>query len=374
MEIIDKELWTSKQRQMHSLHYAISYRGAFKPEIPEYFINMYLYNKKNKIILDPFGGRGTTTLQANLMGHSAIYNDVNKLPAFYAKTRSNHKSNISDYYLLINNIYNKYDYTAEAVPSEYRPFFHKKTWAEINHLFSCIPATGSSDSYLLFTLLSRLHGHSKGYLSAYTFPQFSVSAGAQKKINEKYGKPEYRNVAQILTKKIKADFKDPFPDAYEPARKGNLFYNLAIPSLLKMNYAQLDGAVDLVVTSPPFLNVINYASDNWLKSSLMDFENESTGCYNITNWVLLMNDFLILCARALKKNCVAVVEVGEVKTPSGIVSLEQVILELCEIPRNLKPETLFINRQKFTKLANTFGGKNNIAGTNTNRCLVFRKR
>ena len=28
------EFWTAKQRQMHSLHYANSYRASFKPELP----------------------------------------------------------------------------------------------------------------------------------------------------------------------------------------------------------------------------------------------------------------------------------------------------------------------------------------------------
>ena len=35
------EFWTAKQRQMHSLHYANSYRASFKPELPDFFIKNF---------------------------------------------------------------------------------------------------------------------------------------------------------------------------------------------------------------------------------------------------------------------------------------------------------------------------------------------
>ena len=35
------ELWTARQRQMHSLHYAVSYRASFKPELPDFFIRRH---------------------------------------------------------------------------------------------------------------------------------------------------------------------------------------------------------------------------------------------------------------------------------------------------------------------------------------------
>ncbi|HNW34966.1 MAG TPA: hypothetical protein PKM25_08545, partial [Candidatus Ozemobacteraceae bacterium] len=52
------EFWTAKQRQMHSLHYALSYRASFKPELPDYFIRKF--TRDGGSVGDPFGGRGTT--------------------------------------------------------------------------------------------------------------------------------------------------------------------------------------------------------------------------------------------------------------------------------------------------------------------------
>ena len=44
------EFWTAKQRQMSSLHYSNSYRGSYKPELPEYFISRY--TKEIVLMLD----------------------------------------------------------------------------------------------------------------------------------------------------------------------------------------------------------------------------------------------------------------------------------------------------------------------------------
>ncbi|MEW6712930.1 MAG: DNA methyltransferase, partial [Candidatus Riflebacteria bacterium] len=71
------EFWTAKQRQLHSLHYANSYRASFKPELPDYFIKKL--TKPGDTVGDPFGGRGTTVLQAALLKRKGLSNDVNPL-------------------------------------------------------------------------------------------------------------------------------------------------------------------------------------------------------------------------------------------------------------------------------------------------------
>lgn len=70
------EFWTSRQRQMHSLHYAVSYRASFKPELPDYFIRRY--TKPGDVVFDPFAGRGTTVLQANILGRIGWGNEIGR--------------------------------------------------------------------------------------------------------------------------------------------------------------------------------------------------------------------------------------------------------------------------------------------------------
>ncbi|MCB1166422.1 MAG: site-specific DNA-methyltransferase, partial [Leptospiraceae bacterium] len=80
------ELWTSRQRQMHPIHYTVSYRASFKPELPDFFIQKFV-NRKNAMILDPFGGRGTTAIQSNLNGFGAVHNDLSPIAGFLGRAR-----------------------------------------------------------------------------------------------------------------------------------------------------------------------------------------------------------------------------------------------------------------------------------------------
>jgi hypothetical protein len=63
-------------------------------------------------------------------------------------------------------------------------------------------------------------------------------------------------------------------------------------------------------------------------------------------------------------------EVGEVRNAS--IKLEEIILPIGE-QIGFKCEGILINKQNFTKTAHIWGVKNNKAGTNTNRILLFRK-
>ena len=78
------EFWTSKQRQNNPLH-EISYRACFKAELPRFFIN--LFTKEGDIVYDPFAGRGTTIIEAALLGRNVISNDINPLSKILCEPR-----------------------------------------------------------------------------------------------------------------------------------------------------------------------------------------------------------------------------------------------------------------------------------------------
>src|SRR5271157_6610629 len=78
------EFWTSKQRQASSLH-EISYRACFKPQLPRFFIA--LLTREGDVVYDPFGGRGTTAIEAGLLGRCVIANDANPLSKILTEPR-----------------------------------------------------------------------------------------------------------------------------------------------------------------------------------------------------------------------------------------------------------------------------------------------
>src|ERR1051326_82366 len=80
------EFWTARQRQAHSLH-EISYRACFKPQLPRFFIERL--TEQGEAVYDPFMGRGTTPLDAAVLGRVPVGNDVNPLSIVLTKPRLN---------------------------------------------------------------------------------------------------------------------------------------------------------------------------------------------------------------------------------------------------------------------------------------------
>ena len=78
------ELWTSGQRKASSIH-EISYRACFKPQLAAFFIERF--SEEGDLVYDPFGGRGTTVIEAGLLGRRVVQNDINPLSVLLTKPR-----------------------------------------------------------------------------------------------------------------------------------------------------------------------------------------------------------------------------------------------------------------------------------------------
>ena len=131
--------------------------------------------------------------------------------------------------------------------------------------------------------------------------------------------------------------------------------------------------VSLIVTSPPFLNVVDYAGDNWLRCWFLGIDPSSvkmTTPRNLQPWEDAMRLVFTELTRVLKPGGHIAFEVGEVH--GGKVRLEEAVIR-AGAGNKLEPILLQINDQKFTKTANCWGVDNNLKGTNTNRLVIFRK-
>lgn len=60
------------------------YPAKFIPHVPRFVIRTF--DLKDKVILDPFAGSGTTAVESLITGNSNISNDVNPLIRFLAET------------------------------------------------------------------------------------------------------------------------------------------------------------------------------------------------------------------------------------------------------------------------------------------------
>ena len=131
--------------------------------------------------------------------------------------------------------------------------------------------------------------------------------------------------------------------------------------------------IDLVVTSPPFLDTVDYRQDNWLRMWFCEVEEPGAGIWQIKSlaeWVDRMKAVFLELRRVLRPGGKIAFEVGEVR--KGKVRLENEIL-LAGREAGLVAECVMIHSQAFTKTSNCWGVSNNRQGTNSNRIVVFSK-
>ncbi|RLE44024.1 site-specific DNA-methyltransferase, partial [Candidatus Woesearchaeota archaeon] len=118
------EFWTSKQRQACSIH-EISYRACFKPQLPRFFVE--LLTQEGDTVYDPFSGRGTTVIEAALLGRKIIANDVNPLSAILTGPRL-HPPRLAEAGTRLGDI--RIDPAAKP-DIDLSMFYHPRTLAEI---------------------------------------------------------------------------------------------------------------------------------------------------------------------------------------------------------------------------------------------------
>jgi hypothetical protein len=222
--------------------------------------------------------------------------------------------------------------------------------------------------------LNRLTGHSPGFFSVYTLPpNQAVSVRSQAKINARRDQqPPLRDVRRIILKKSRALLGDVTPDIAAAMARASSQRQLVVgrssatPSIRS-------GSVALVVTSPPFLDVVDYQADNWLRCW---FRGIDAGAVPITqvrrpdDWQAFVAETLTELRRTLRPGGHVAFEVGEVR--GGAVRLEELVIPAGRQAR-LRPIVVIYNAQRFTKTANCWGVTNNAKGTNTNRIVLFRR-
>lgn len=367
------EFWTRAQREGNSLH-EISYRACFKPSLPAFFLERL--SRPGDLVLDPFMGRGTTPLEACLRGRVPCGNDVNPLSAMLLRPRLCPPT-LADVAARLDAL----DLTwEEELDEDLLVFFHPTTLRAICALRAYFLARADRgqldgvDEWLRMVAVNRLTGHSSGFLSVYTLPpNQATSVAGQRRINAKRDQaPSPRNLRAILLKKSRTLLADTETLWRSQSRV------LAGMSLLTTGPAAAMGAVpsssvQLVVTSPPFLDVVQYADDNWLRCWFCGIDAKAvpiTMARSVEAWRAAMHEVFVELHRVVRPGGYVAFEVGEVRR--GRVRLEEHAVPAAA-DAGFDPELVMIHAQDFTKTANCWGVDNNRLGTNTNRVVVLRR-
>lgn len=252
-----------------------SYPATFIPEIPYALIE--ILSQKGDVVLDPFGGIGTTFMQALSLERVPYSFDINPVASNVCKTLymlfnpSVDKELIKKQLLQLCEGYNeKIDYSVNlSMPrKELTGWFEKSTFNEMSflfHQFDHIHDQNVQDvmKLVLSSILVTLSSQNKGW--AY------IADNVKPKADELRKKPvfeQYRiSVKNLLNDVIEHVAR--LPDTYGtfyPAisRETRVFEDSLV------NVAMNSETVNLVVTSPPYPRMIDYVKSQRLSFNFFD--------------------------------------------------------------------------------------------------------
>jgi len=367
------EFWTSKQRAAHSLH-EVSYRACFKPQLPRFFITRL--TGENDLVYDPFMGRGTTVIEAALLNRVPVGCDINPLSQILTNPRLNPPEIVEIQERLQSIDLQK----PQEIWDDLLVFYHPETLRSITNLREYLlkkekyGELDRVDAWIRMVATNRLTGHSRGFFSVYTLPpNQAVSVDSQRKINEKRSQtPPWRDVKAIILRKSRSLLRK--LKRSEATLLQSIFTRTRLITSSADHTPEIqDNTVNLVVTSPPFLDVVDYHQDNWLRCWFNGIDTGGVNIWHLSNpgaWQEKMTDLFKELKRILVPGGYVAFEVGEVR--NGKIFLETLVVPAA-LTAGLIPEMVIVNSQAFTKTSNCWGVDNLKKGTNTNRIILLRR-
>jgi DNA modification methylase len=230
IEILDKIDWNFRgSKTQHFSHTFHPYPARFIPQIPSTFIQ--LFTEEGEIVLDPMCGCGTTLVEALLHNRNAIGNDLNPLAALISKVK-----------------------TTLISEEEFRDFNEK--------LLSVSGIEG------IRKLLWELKEEGKRKLYDFGRVAFSASIWSRKA----------RDIERIFRRKVLYMQR-------EMLRMAKVIKSVPEVRVLCQDARRLEvqsGSVDLIITSPPYVNALDYLrmykdSMLWLDMDFSTFRKNEIG-------------------------------------------------------------------------------------------------
>jgi site-specific DNA-methyltransferase (adenine-specific) len=326
-------LWHAiSPRWGHSMHTMCPYQGMFPPRLAHYFIQRF--SRPGDVVIDPFSGRGTTTLQARVENRLTVSNDLSPLAYVLSGAKASPPpwSEIMSSFSDLERRFHRRSQRDVDVPADIRMLYHENTLAQIVFLRKLLlvqPISEWAPRQLMLAgaLAGILHGSHRAdgtsmYLSISMPNTFSMPPAYVKKyIREKGLKQLDQDVFECLRDKLARIYLDSLEGPIGRAFSSDASTLLSGPSIKA-------GSVHLVLTSPPYLKVVNYGTSNWIRLWLLGLEDVSRNAgagrrslnadldhrHTFESYSQFMLRTLQGVRRVLRRDGVAVVVIGDVAT------------------------------------------------------------
>lgn len=277
--------WSRKSNKLFSkLHSISSYLAMFCPALPKYFIDKY--SKPNDLVMDNFSGRGTTALVCRESNRQFIGTDLN--PYAYVLTKFKISSNLK-----LKDILNRVQFLENDFNNQRDEFIKKINLGEYKDLLSFY---SKNVLFQLFFLRDKLGKYWKT-LNKIDNAILAISLGLMHGRARKDGTTMYFSIDMPNTISMSPNYVEKYANIHNLKQPDlNIFENIKNriiskydEKILNQNYSGKilfddatkknkkikNNSISLVITSPPYLSIVDYRLSNWLKLWLLGYEKKS---------------------------------------------------------------------------------------------------
>lgn len=372
--------WADKSNA-DPLHSMCSYLGAFPPSLANYFIRQF--SDEGDLIYDPFSGRGTTVLESRILGRRSFATDLNPIALALSRAKS-YCLKQEDVVERIEELRSYYDYAlylpeVDAESEEIKLIFHNRTIAELIYLkYELLNSKEKVDEFIIGLILGVMHGGerkdgSSGYLSISMPNTFSMSPDYVRRfVQTNELNRTYRNVFDIITEKNNRIFKSHI----SPVLESQIFECDAKEILKSDELRQYHGKVDLLLTSPPYLGIVNYAKQNWIRSWLLNADPDKTSerlddDLSINEWVKFARTTTSQFKQLLKEDATAIFVIGDVvKSKNSVIPLAREFAQMIKENNLFKNVWIFSDYIETTDKTTRIWGETSGKATATDRIVI----
>lgn len=283
----------------HSIHKMMPRVGGFPPALARYFIAAY--SGPGDIVFDPYCGKGTVLFEATTGGRTALGGDVapDAVIATRAKCVPVSFSQVANY---VQGLDYQRGRSGEVVSADVRLFFHSDTFKQIvsvrdqllDDMASPCGPTRNAATFVCGVMLGILHGHSRSSLSLPCNQCFAMAPNYVRRYVREHGleRPR-RDVRQCLLDKMMLLLP-------RPALIGRARVFQGSAEVCTEYLGRWSGAIDLVITSPPYLNRQTYSKDAWLRQWFLGYDHREVAKRSLeTGSVQLFVDAMQRSLRAI---------------------------------------------------------------------------
>ena len=307
----------------YTLHQIAPYIGKIRPSLARELVSRY--SKRGDWVWDPFSGSGTIPLECRLLSRHVIAADLN--PYACALTRAKLHAPASESIGLrqlnraADSLRNRPKEKVQEIPKWVRNFFHHRTLREAKALMN--EFVGRRQFFNIGCLLGILHHQRPGFLShpaSHLVPYLRDRLYPREQYPEAY---EYRNPLPRLRAKIRRVLKEQVPPC---VTRFKVFQKSVLDQYL------IEASIDAVITSPPYMNALDYARDNRLRLWFLGVDDykvvKEKEIGNISTFNEEMEIALHVISEVVKPRGACVLVLGDVRRSGKTHDAARMISEL----------------------------------------------